>query len=163
MSTTTEEKKASHPGAAATALKREVVLLLAEDDDGHADLITSSLRDAGVLNEIIRFCDGEEALEFFFGNGSSSCAVPDTPYLLLLDIRMPRCDGFTVLERIKKDARFRKVPVIVLTTTDDPVDINRCYLLGCNNYVTKPVKFAELSEKLKKLGMFLSIVELPKL
>ncbi len=147
-----------------SALKREVVLLLAEDDDGHAELITSSLRDAGVLNEIVRFTDGEEALTFFFGNGKTTPqAVADTAYLLLLDIRMPRCDGVTVLKRLKSDPLFRKIPVIMLTTTDDPVEIDRCYLAGCNNYVTKPVKFGELAEKMKKLGLFLTIVELPKL
>jgi len=142
--------------------KREVVILLAEDDDGHAELIISSLRDAGVLNEVVRFTNGEKVLNFFFGNDSSAAARTENPYLLLLDIRMPRCDGITVLKQLKKDERLRKIPIVVLTSTDDPAEIERCYALGCSAYVTKPLRFGDFAERLRKLGMFLSIVELSK-
>ncbi len=142
---------------------RDLVILLAEDDDGHAELTLTALRDAGVPNEVVRFRDGTEVISFFMEKGKDARALQGTPYLLLLDLHMPQMDGFAVLSHLKKDAVFRKIPVITLTTTDDPAVIERCYTLGCNNYVTKPVKCGELSEKMKKLGLFLTIVEVPNL
>lgn len=143
--------------------KHEVIILLAEDDDGHVELITSTLHDAGVLNEVIRFRDGEEALAFFYGNGKAPGIKEGTSYLLLLDIRMPKIDGVQVLERLKSDIRFRKVPVIMLTTTNEPREIERCHALGCNSYVTKPIAFTDFVDKLRRLGLFIMVIEVPKL
>jgi CheY-like chemotaxis protein len=81
--------------------------------------------------------------------------------LLLLDINMPRLDGVEVLRRLKSDERTAKVPVIVLTTTDDPREVERCYELGCNVYVIKPVAYDEFIEAVQRLGLFLDIVRLP--
>lgn len=138
-------------------LKREVKILIAEDDDGHAELIKDSLREAGVTNEIVRFCDGQEALDFIMSNPD----LEKHPCLLLLDIRMPRLDGVDVLRRLKSDDRTRNMPVIMLTTTDDPREIRQCYELGCNVYVTKPVDYQKFSEVMNRLGLFLVIIQLP--
>jgi CheY-like chemotaxis protein len=80
---------------------------------------------------------------------------------VLLDLNMPVLDGYQVLERMKADERTRRIPVVVLTTTDDPREVDRCYGLGCNVYVTKPVDYERFSEAVRKLGLFLSIVAFP--
>ena len=147
-------------------LKQEVTILIAEDDDGHAELICDNLRESGLSNRIIRFCDGQEALDFFFG------ATPqdDLPrrehgraYMLLLDIRMPKVDGVEVLKQLKSHPEWKNMPVIMLTTTDDPREIHKCYNLGCSCYVTKPVDYQKFSEMLTRLGLFLLVVQVPNL
>jgi CheY-like chemotaxis protein len=142
----------------------DVTILLAEDDDGHALLVTESLRDCGVHNEVMRFRDGDEVLDFFFGDLTGRPAYEaGEAYLLLLDIRMPRVDGVTVLERLKGSPDFRKVPVVMLTTTDDPREVERCHRLGCNVYLTKPVEFAAFAETLRRLGLFILVIKVPTL
>lgn len=138
-------------------LKREVRILIAEDDDGHAELIKDSLREAGVTNEIIRFADGQETVDYLLTNPE----LDMRPCLLLLDIRMPRMDGIDVLKRLRSNQRTRNIPVIMLTTTDDPREIRQCYELGCNCYVTKPVDYQKFSEVMNRLGLFLVIIQIP--
>jgi CheY-like chemotaxis protein len=141
----------------------EVTILIAEDDDGHADLIVEQLREAGVRNSIIRFRDGEETLEFFFGGpGRSPGYRHGQAYLLLLDIRMPRVDGVEVLQRIKSASHLKNMPVILLTTTDDPREVERCHDLGCNAYVAKPVDSMAFAETLRRLGLFILVIQVPK-
>jgi CheY-like chemotaxis protein len=137
----------------------QLSILLAEDDDGHAELITEHLRDAGIHNPIRRFHDGDEIWHFLTAPETSDSS--EERYLLLLDIRMPRVDGTEVLRRIKADERLRQLPVIMLTTTDDPHEIERCYALGCNAYITKPIEFVAFSEALRRLGLFLMVVRVP--
>ncbi|GAB4298996.1 MAG: response regulator [Desulfuromonadia bacterium] len=137
--------------------KREVRILIAEDDEGHAELIQDSLKEAGVTNEIIRFRDGQETIDYIMENPD----LERRPCLLLLDIRMPRMDGIDVLKRLKSDPRTRNMPVIMLTTTDDPREIRQCYDLGCNCYVTKPVDYQKFSEVMNRLGLFLVIIQIP--
>lgn len=139
----------------------EVTIVLAEDDEGHAALIQRNLRRAGIANEIIHLRDGQEALDFIRRRGEYAHRVPDAP-LLLLDIRMPRVDGVEVLRLLKGDPATAPVPVIMLTTTDDPREIQHCYELGCSVYVIKPVPYEQLTEALRRLGMFLSIVRVPQ-
>jgi CheY-like chemotaxis protein len=132
-----------------------LVILLAEDDDGHASLIQRNLKRAGVGNRVERVRDGQEALDFVrTGN-------PGAPLLLLLDINMPRVDGVEVLRQLKADPATARLPVIMLTTTDDPREVERCYRLGCSVYITKPVRYEEFAEALTRLGLFLEIVKLP--
>lgn len=142
--------------------QEQVVILVAEDDDGHAQLIKERLEAAGVSNPQVRFKDGLAAWEFISRKGGAG-REPNAPYLLLLDIRMPRMDGVELLRRIKGDADLKKMPVIMLTTTDDPREIDECYRLGCNNYLTKPVAFQHFSEMIKRLGLFLSVVKVTSL
>ncbi|NOY38201.1 MAG: response regulator [Chlorobi bacterium] len=143
-------------------MKKEVVILFAEDDPGHALLTRRSLHESGVVNEIIHFHDGEE-IETFLQNHNGKVRIGHKSYLVLLDIKMPRRSGIDVLETIKGDKLLKKIPVIMLTTTDDPREINRCHELGCNMYITKPVTYEKFLEVIRKLGLFLQIVEIPKM
>ncbi|MCS7022527.1 MAG: response regulator [Gemmataceae bacterium] len=132
-----------------------LVILLAEDDDGHAKLIERNLQRAGVVNPIVRVADGQAALQYV-RQGSNG-----HPLLLLLDINLPGLDGIEVLRQLKSDPHTSKLPIIMLTTTDDPREIDRCYQLGCSVYITKPVRYESFVEALQRLGMFLEIVKLP--
>jgi CheY-like chemotaxis protein len=89
--------------------------------------------------------------------------VLGTPYLLLLDIGMPEVDGVEVLRRIKADPELKTMPVIMITTTDDPREVGRCHELGCSNYVTKPLDYNQFVEAIRRLGLFLLVVEVPKI
>jgi CheY-like chemotaxis protein len=144
-------------------MKKEVVLLIAEDDDGHAELIRKNLHRAGISNELVRFRDGQETIDFLFSRGTGPRRKSDTAYILLLDIRMPKIDGIEVLRKIKADPELRTLPVIMLTTTDDPREIEKCHKLGCSNYITKPIDYEAFVNAIRQLGMFLLIVEIPKL
>lgn len=141
---------------------RELVILLAEDDEGHAYLVHENLRDAGLSNRIVRVADGQEALDYIHCTGAHAGRVPNGPLLLLLDINMPRVDGVEVLRRLKADPATADLPVIMLTTTDDPREVKRCYELGCSSYVTKPVEYDRFVEAIRRLGLFLSIVRVPR-
>jgi CheY-like chemotaxis protein len=131
-------------------------ILLAEDDDGHARLIERNLQRAGFVNRVVRARDGQEALDLVRAG-----APVGVQFLLLLDINMPRIDGVEVLRQLKADPRTAKTPVIMLTTTDDPREVERCYQYGCSIYITKPVRYEDFVEALSRLGMFLEIVKLP--
>lgn len=136
----------------------ELNILIADDDDGHAALILEQLEDSGVHNPIHRFCDGAEVWSFLAAEGVGPHRDPGQAYLLLLDIRMPKMDGVEVLRRIKGNDVLRDLPVIMLTTTDDPREVAECYALGCNSYITKPVNFDDFSEVVKRLGLFISVI-----
>jgi CheY-like chemotaxis protein len=142
-------------------MKKEVIVLIAEDDDGHATLIEKNLRRAGLLNEIIRFKDGQESLDFLFEKGKGKKRKSDMSYLLLLDIRMPKVDGIEVLRKIKADKELKKLPVIMITTTDDPREVELCFELGCSNYIAKPIEYDSFMESIRQLGLFLLVVEVP--
>ena len=142
--------------------KREVVILVADDDLGHARLIEKNLRRAGLNNPIERFEDGQFVLDFLFGRGERRRS-PETPYLLLLDIRMPKIDGVEVLRQLKEDAELRKIPVIILTTTDDPREVERCHALGCSTYIVKPVDYDRFAEAIQNLGLFVGLVQVPEI
>ncbi|MDD5183643.1 MAG: response regulator [Paludibacter sp.] len=139
---------------------KELIILIAEDDDGHAELIRTGLRESGVCNKIIRFANGEDAWLFLAGKAETEAREADKSYLLLLDINMPKMDGVEVLRRIKTDDGLKEIPVLMLTTTDDPREVEACYKLGCNMYITKPVDFIKFAETLKRMGLFIQIVKI---
>lgn len=145
--------------------EKRVTILIAEDDDGHAELIEENLRDSGLKNEIIRFRDGQEVLEFMFDGpgGTAPRRLHGGAYMLLLDIRMPKVSGVDVLRQLKQDPELKSMPVIMLTTTDDPREIQNCYALGCSCYVTKPIDYQKFSEMLVRLGLFLLVVQVPSI
>lgn len=145
------------------AMTKEVVILIADDDAGHARLIEKNLARVALHNQIERFEDGQQILDFLLGRGPGRKREPDTPYLLLLDIRMPKVDGIEVLRQIKADSELRKIPISMLTTTDDPREVERCHALGCNNYIVKPVDYEKFAEAVKQLGLFVSLVEVPEI
>jgi CheY-like chemotaxis protein len=134
-----------------------VNIVVVEDDDGHATLIERNLRRAGLTNPVVRLRDGQEALDYFFSGEPNG---PEIDSVLLLDINMPRVDGIDVLRRLKADQRTSRIPTIMLTTTDDPREIERCYQLGCNVYITKPVEYDAFMEAIRRLGFFLQIVRI---
>ena len=138
---------------------KELTILIAEDDDGHAELIMTGLKESGICNNMIRFIDGKQTWDFISGKGKNMVLDKNKSYLLLLDINMPKMDGIEVLERIKGNEDFKNLPVMMLTTTDDPREVKKCYTLGCNIYVTKPVDFFKFAETLKRLGLFIQVVK----
>lgn len=141
---------------------KNVTILLVEDDPGHARLVEKNLRRANIHNPIVKFEDGGQAMNYLFGEGAySGNPIPEN-LLVLLDLNLPVMDGYRILRRMKEDESTRRIPVIILTTTDDPREIVRCYDLGCNVYITKPVDYEEFSEAIRKLGLFLSVVVIPR-
>lgn len=139
---------------------KEMIILIAEDDDGHAELIQEGLKDSGVCNRIQRFINGEDIWNFLSGVGGKNHRDPGKSYLLLLDINMPIMDGLEVLTRMKNHPDLREIPVMMLTTTDDPREVEACYRVGCNMYITKPVDFVKFAEVLKRLGLFIQVVKI---
>ena len=143
-------------------MNQEVVILVAEDDDGHAGLICKNLTRAGISNKVIRFQDGQEVVDFLFRRGKGPHREPDVAYVMLLDIRMPKLDGTEVLRAVKSDEELKKIPVIMITTTDDPREVELCHSLGCSSYVTKPVEYDTFVHAIRQVGLFLTIVQVPK-
>lgn len=141
----------------------EVNIIIAEDDEGHAVLIMKNLREAGFKNNFLLFSDGQEVLDFLFMRGKGPHRVSGKAYLLLLDIRMPKVDGVAVLRQIKENSELSKLPVIMVTTTDDPREIENCHNIGCNIYMTKPVDYEKFIDAVRKLGLFLKVVKVPTL
>lgn len=139
-----------------------ITILLAEDDDGQASLVERNLARAGVLNGFFRVRDGHELLECLRTRGSAVGHELGGSFVILLDINMPRIDGIEALRQIKANPATRRIPVIMLTTTDDPREIDRCYELGCNVYITKPVEHDGFLEAIRRLGLFLQIVQRPR-
>ena len=143
-------------------MNKEVIILVADDDDGHAGLIQKNLARSGMANQILRFRDGQEIVNFLFFEGEGAHRNPESAYILLLDIRMPKLDGTEVLRRIKENSLLRKMPVIMITTTDDPREVAHCHSLGCNSYITKPVEYDDFVNAIRQLGLFLAVVQVPQ-
>lgn len=143
--------------------KQSVSILLVEDDDGHRLLIRENLRAGGIVNEIIELPNGQQAIDYLTRRGAyQDPAKSPRPGLILLDIKMPKADGFVVLERIKADPQLRLIPVLMLTSTDDQGEVNRCYALGANSYIVKPVRYEDFQERIRALGLFLDLVRFPE-
>ena len=140
---------------------REITILLVEDDPGHARLIEKNLRRANIKNGIVFASNGQEAVDYLFGKGAYEGKEHAGHLLVLLDLNMPVLSGYQVLQRIKADERTKRIPVIMLTTTDDPREVARCYELGCNVYITKPVDYEQFAEAIRKLGLFLMVMMIP--
>ena len=145
------------------SMTKEVVILIADDDPGHTRLIEKNLQRAGLRNSILRFENGQDILDFLLCRGEGPKRASDTSYLLLLDIRMPKVDGVEVLRQLKADPELRKLPVSMLTTTDDPREVARCHQLGCNNYIVKPVGYEKFADAIQQLGLFISLVQVPEI
>lgn len=144
-------------------MKGDVTIVLAEDDDGHASLIKKNLQRIGIENDILHFRDGDETLNFFFGKGEGPHMQAGTSYVLLLDVRMPKTDGLEVLRQLKGNRVLQKMPVIMITTTDDPDEVERCHALGCNAYISKPVDYDRFVKSMNHLGLFLRMSEFPRI
>jgi CheY-like chemotaxis protein len=138
-------------------MNQQTTIIIVEDDEGHAILIRENLEAAGVDNPVIHFRDGQAALDFFIRDR----AADHGSYLVLLDIRMPKVDGIEVLRQLKGDPQLRKLPVIMLTTTDDQREVERCLQLGCSVYIQKPVDYERFTEAIRRLGQFLPLMVVP--
>lgn len=143
-------------------MNQSITIILADDDSGHRSLMKRNLGRSNVANQIVEFCDGQEVLDYFKKRKADGSLNPDG-YLVLLDIRMPKIDGVSVLRQLKADPALRKIPVIMVTTTDDPLEVDRCHELGCSHYVAKPVEYEEFINAVRNLGLFISIVKVPRL
>lgn len=139
-------------------MNKTPTILIVEDDEGHAILIRENLEAAGLKNRMEHFRDGQAVLDFFFQHQHDE----NQTYLVLLDIRMPKVDGIEVLRRLKADPELRKLPVIMLTTTDDTREVERCHQLGCSVYIQKPVDYERFTEAIRRLGLFVPLLLLPQ-
>lgn len=141
---------------------RPVSIVMIEDDEGHARLIERNIRRAGVNNEIIPFANGTDALDFLLGADRSGEVSSKKQLLVLLDLNLPDMTGIDILDKIKGNPHTKRSPVIVLTTTDDAREIQRCYDLGANVYITKPVDYDNFANAIRQLGLFFSVIKVPE-
>ena len=138
---------------------KPVTIVMIEDDEGHARLIEKNIRRAGVNNEIIGFVDGSSALTYLLGSDASGNVSARRQLLVLLDLNLPDMTGLDILAKIKANVHLKRSPVIVLTTTDDSREIQRCYDLGANVYITKPVDYEGFANAIRQLGLFFSVIQ----
>ena len=141
---------------------KPVTIVMVEDDEGHARLIEKNIRRAGVSNEIVPFTNGTDALRFLFGEDGSGEVNMRRQLLILLDLNLPDMTGVDILEKVKGNQHTRRSPVVVLTTTDDQREIQRCYDLGANVYITKPVNYDGFANAIRQLGLFFSVIQVPE-
>lgn len=138
------------------AVKFEILIL--EDDDGHALLIEKNLRRSGLSNIICRFKTGRDLLDLLLKSDDAQ----DRKRILLLDLNLADISGYEVLKILKSKPQTKKMPVIILSTTDDPCEIEKCYELGCNVYLIKPIEYELFSELIQRLGFFLPTMQIPE-
>ncbi|MGY4313235.1 response regulator [Bradyrhizobium quebecense] len=138
-----------------------VTIIMIEDDEGHARLIERNIRRSGVNNEIVPFTNGTEAVHYLFGKDGSAVERKGQALLILLDLNLPDMTGIDILKRVKENKHLKATPVVVLTTTDDSQEIKRCYELGCNVYITKPVNYESFANAIRQLGLFFSVIQVP--
>ncbi|MEG3224934.1 MAG: two-component system response regulator [Methanobacteriales archaeon Met13] len=140
----------------------EVDILLVEDNPTDAELTTRALKRKNLVNNMVWVKDGAEALDFLFATGDYAERNPeDVPKLILLDLRMPKVDGMEVLHRIKAEKTTKKIPVVVLTSSQEDRDIVESYKLGVNSYVSKPVEFDEFIDAVSTLGLYWMLINKP--
>lgn len=136
-------------------MKHEVEILFVEDNKSDAELTIRALKKHNLANKLVHLRDGAEALDFLFAQGIySERSTENHPKLILLDLKMPKVNGLEVLEKIKSDVRTKKIPVVILTSSKEDPDIQKCYDLGANSYVIKPVEFNNFAEAVAKLGLY---------
>lgn len=138
-------------------MNNAVTIVMIEDDAGHARLIEKNIIRAGVTNPIVHFPDGSSALEYLKEHGNTAKSL-----LVLLDLNLPDMTGIEILQQLKHHEGLKRAPVIVLTTTDDRREIERCYELGCNVYITKPVEYDQFANAIRQLGLFFSVIQVPE-
>jgi CheY-like chemotaxis protein len=138
------------------------VILLVEDNSDDEALAIRALKRHHIGNEIVVARDGVEALDYLFGTGMyAGRDISLKPSVVLLDLKLPRVDGFEVLRRLREDDRTRLLPVVVLTTSSEEQDLLNSYSLGCNSYIRKPVDFLQFSEAIRQLGMYWLLMNEP--
>jgi two-component system, response regulator len=129
----------------------EVEILLVEDNPNDAELTLRALTKNNLANHVVHAKDGAEALEFIFGKNGD---VENKPKVILLDLKLPKVDGIEVLAKLKTDERTKRIPVVVLTSSREDYDLARCYDLGVNSYIVKPVEFESFVKAVTELGFY---------
>jgi CheY-like chemotaxis protein len=142
-------------------MSKPVTIIMIEDDEGHARLIERNIRRSGVNNEIVPFTNGTAAVDYLFGKDGDGLDRKGEALLILLDLNLPDMSGIEILRQVKANKYLKCAPVVVLTTTDDSQEIRRCYELGCNVYITKPVNYESFANAIRQLGLFFSVIQVP--
>jgi DNA-binding response OmpR family regulator len=138
-----------------------VTIVMIEDDEGHARLIERNIRRSGVNNAMLPFTSGTAAVKYLFGGDGSGLDHKGEALLILLDLNLPDMAGIDILRQVKENKYLKCTPVVVLTTTDDSHEVKRCYELGCNVYITKPVNYESFANAIRQLGLFFSVIQVP--
>ncbi|CAL77280.1 MULTISPECIES: response regulator [unclassified Bradyrhizobium] len=138
-----------------------VTIIMIEDDEGHARLIERNIRRSGVNNEIKPFTNGTDAVKYLLGPDGTGLEHKGHALLILLDLNLPDMTGIDILKMVKQNSFLKSAPVVILTTTDDSQEIKRCYELGCNVYITKPVNYESFANAIRQLGLFFSVIQVP--
>ena len=136
-------------------------ILLVEDSEHDIELTLAALEAHNVANQVDTARDGAEALDYLYRRGAYAGRAGELPVVILLDLKMPRVDGLEVLRQIKADPDFKKIPVVMLTSSREEQDLVRSYELGVNAYVVKPVNFAQFMDSVKQLGCFWAVINEP--
>jgi len=140
-------------------MNKSIEILLVEDNPSDAEMTIHALKQNNLANKLLHVKDGAAALDFIFAEGEyAGGEIENTLKVILLDLKMPKMNGIEVLQRIKADERTRRIPVVVLTSSKEDPDIHKCYDLGVNSYVVKPVEFDEFQKAISDLGMYWMIV-----
>lgn len=138
-------------------------ILLVEDNLSDIELTLEALSEQNLANRVVVVNDGVEALEYLLCEGAFQNRKPENPAVILLDIKMPRMDGIEVLKAIKTNPRLKSIPVVMLTSSREEPDLKKCYELGVNAYVVKPVNFKDFFEAAKNIGIFWAVInEIPQ-
>lgn len=139
-------------------------MLIVEDDEDDEKLIMISLKDSNIVNELVVVRDGQEALDYLFATGPYAGRDPaDMPVVVFLDLHLPKVDGLEVLQRLRADARTRRLPVVILTSANEEKDRLASYDLGANSFVRKPVNFDEFARAVKELQLYWLVLNQPPL
>ncbi len=142
-------------------MRRQKDILLVEDNANDAELMMAALRMHNLADRVVLVRDGAEALDYLFCRGTYGTREPSLPSVVLLDIKMPRLDGTAVLRRMRAEDRMKALPVVMLTSSREESDLKRCYELGANAYVVKPVDFKHFAETVRQLGIFWALINEP--
>ena len=141
---------------------KEKIVLLVEDNPDDITLTLRALKKNSILNEVVVAKDGVEALDYLFGTGIY--AGRDTsvmPVVTLLDLKLPKIDGFEVLKRVRSNERTKLIPVVILTSSKEERDLINGYSLGANSYIRKPVDFEQFTEAIRELGLYWILINEP--
>ncbi len=140
----------------------DVEILLVEDNPTDAELATMALKEGNLANKLVWVKDGAEALDFLFATGAYAARkIEDSPKVVLLDLRLPKVDGLEVLRRLKADARTKRIPVVVVTSSKEDRDVVASYDLGVNSYISKPIEFDEFAKVISNLGFYWLLINRP--
>jgi two-component system response regulator len=140
-------------------MSQEIDILLVEDNAGDAEMTITALNQANLANKLLHVKNGEEALDYIFAEGKfADRHIDQKPKVILLDLKMPKVNGIEVLQKIRSDERTKDIPIVVLTSSKEDPDIKKCYDLGVNSYVVKPVEFDEFQKAISDLGLYWMIV-----